>query len=633
MAEAAPLWHRLSYTRLRDMLRGRFDGSLDWRRPIADSGLPRELASVVIDTVLATHLWRREKIDVAQDLVSHFREGLAAGQSAEQLARSFGNPRQSARLIRRAKRRCRPWSWKLVRGLELALAILVVGYFLLSLRMLFDRPSVNTDYLAILNREATTVPETERAWPLYRDALLAMGVRFYATENVPLPLAVVGDAAPGDESALESASFLREHASSIESIRQAASRRGLGYVTTSTDYATMSSKDRQLYGVPANASPPEPRIASAGKYRYPVVALFPSINALRCSARILAQGARHSVSEGDAHRTLADVIALFGISEQVQETPSPLGVFSADEIQSSAIRLIHDVLVTRPDLWTNDQLAQLAHRAAVSRIDWRRGIQGDRANFYDIVQRIFTDDGNGNGRLALRVTDEQNLFDFLISISGRWHGQVSTLSDNRLAGWVMPAANMVVASRQQTVALYNQLTDETLEKLETPLWEQPDSPRTSERIRALENEHLAEFRYMLVFELINRFYDSWQCAVARSDGVHDGLFVGIALELYHREHGKWPSSLAELSPRWLPQVPVDRINGTPLGYRIVDGRPLVYSLGVDSDDDSGRLPADCNGAASAYRVQPAYTVAHPTDYIRSYHDGDWVIWSAVKEGQ
>ncbi len=630
MAEAASLWHRLSCTRLGDLLHGRFDGSLDWRRPISDSGLPHELAAVVTDTVLATHLWRREKTDVARELVAHYQDGLAAGRTAEELVRSFGDPRQSARLIRRAKRRCRPLAWKVGRGAEIALVVLVVGYLLMGLRMLLDRPSISTDYLAILNQQAAAVPEAERAWPLYRDSLMTMGVKFSSAEDVPNPAVAIGEAAPGDESLFESASFLQDHASSIETIRRAANRRRLGYVTSSTDYANMSSKDRQLYGLPAEASRPELGTSPAGKYRYLVSSLFPCINTLQCSARILANDARHAVSEGDAERALADVFALFGISEHVQETPCLLGVLSADEIQSQAVRVIRDVLAHRPDLWTYDQLSELAHRAAAAQIRWPRGLQGERASFYDIVQRIFTDDGHGDGRLVLRVTEDANLFDFLISITPQSQGQISTLSDNRLAALVMPAANLVAASRRETTDLYDRLTDDVLSKLDTPLWEPINSPSTNEEILALENEPLGEFRYLLVRQLIDRYYDSWRYNVARSDGVRDGLFVGIALELYHREHGTWPNSLAELSPRWLPKVPVDRINGTPLGYRIVDDRPLVYSRGVDADDDLGRLPAACEGDASTYRVgEPRGIPAKTTDFVRGWHDGDWVIWSTV----
>ena len=67
------------------------------------------------------------------------------------------------------------------------------------------------------------------------------------------------------------------------------------------------------------------------------------------------------------------------------------------------------------------------------------------------------------------------------------------------------------------------------------------------------------------------------------------------LELYHREHGKWPESFGELSPKYLPSLPADPITGKPLHYKIVNDRPIVYSVGIDGDDDGGRLAKNKDG--------------------------------------
>ncbi len=82
-------WHRLRYTRLRDALRGRLDSSLDWEGVIAIAGLPSELAGAVREVVSRTRLWRREKVDVAAELVAHFQDGLEAGRTPTDLVQSF----------------------------------------------------------------------------------------------------------------------------------------------------------------------------------------------------------------------------------------------------------------------------------------------------------------------------------------------------------------------------------------------------------------------------------------------------------------------------------------------------------------------------------------------------------------
>jgi hypothetical protein len=77
-----------------------------------------------------------------------------------------------------------------------------------------------------------------------------------------------------------------------------------------------------------------------------------------------------------------------------------------------------------------------------------------------------------------------------------------------------------------------------------------------------------------------------------------------------------------LTPTLLPEVPVDRITGGPLIYKLVDGRPLVYSVGADRDDDGGRVTKDRNG-----NEEPFFAVEWDnTDPA----DGDWVIYGLME---
>ena len=65
------------------------------------------------------------------------------------------------------------------------------------------------------------------------------------------------------------------------------------------------------------------------------------------------------------------------------------------------------------------------------------------------------------------------------------------------------------------------------------------------------------------------------------------LQLAIALALYHREKGQYPEKLNELSPRFLPTIPLDLFSGkdviyarTAMGYRL-------YSVGPNGKDDGG----------------------------------------------
>ncbi|MCF6313293.1 MAG: hypothetical protein L3J39_12660 [Verrucomicrobiales bacterium] len=69
--------------------------------------------------------------------------------------------------------------------------------------------------------------------------------------------------------------------------------------------------------------------------------------------------------------------------------------------------------------------------------------------------------------------------------------------------------------------------------------------------------------------------------------------IAIALELYHRQHGNYPTTLAPLTPTYLDTIPNDLITDKPLHYRIkADGTPIIYSVGLNQIDEGGLLKED-----------------------------------------
>jgi hypothetical protein len=65
--------------------------------------------------------------------------------------------------------------------------------------------------------------------------------------------------------------------------------------------------------------------------------------------------------------------------------------------------------------------------------------------------------------------------------------------------------------------------------------------------------------------------------------------VMLALERYRMAQGRWPESLAELVPAYLPKVPLDPYDAAPLRYRKLDDGCVVYSIGTDKRDQGGDI--------------------------------------------
>lgn len=77
--------------------------------------------------------------------------------------------------------------------------------------------------------------------------------------------------------------------------------------------------------------------------------------------------------------------------------------------------------------------------------------------------------------------------------------------------------------------------------------------------------------------------NTWDILTARLLGEE----VLAALELYRMERGAYPVALADLVPLYLTESPLDPFADGPLRYSAVDETVLLYSVGLDGDDDGG----------------------------------------------
>jgi hypothetical protein len=63
----------------------------------------------------------------------------------------------------------------------------------------------------------------------------------------------------------------------------------------------------------------------------------------------------------------------------------------------------------------------------------------------------------------------------------------------------------------------------------------------------------------------------------------------VALRRYEIVHRQLPATLADAAGQTsLKSVPIDPYSGKPLRFALLDGKPIVYSLGKDLKDDGGR---------------------------------------------
>ncbi|MEX2212729.1 MAG: hypothetical protein WD768_01290 [Phycisphaeraceae bacterium] len=80
-------------------------------------------------------------------------------------------------------------------------------------------------------------------------------------------------------------------------------------------------------------------------------------------------------------------------------------------------------------------------------------------------------------------------------------------------------------------------------------------------------------------------------SIARGEEIarmnRDLTHITLALAAFRADRGDYPAALAELSPEYLAQVPLDRFTDMPLRYARGTNGFLLYSVGMNQRDDGG----------------------------------------------
>lgn len=585
---------RVYFTPLRDMVRRSLSARLDARREISLAMLPSPLDAIIWHVVRHTRLWREEQVDVARELIAHFLDGLAAGRTAEQLVVDFGNVRAAARLIRKAKIRSRPLWWQALRvgwrSMQGILVASIVGYALWSLRFYTGHPVVAHNYWNDVNA-ARRATEADRAWPIYREAIAKMvglpGV-YYSWQHVR----------PGDADWDDFVSHIDLNQPSIELARVAARKPRLGAYLNEAAQAS-------------------DWISLGADYVVRLEALH----------RFLLADARVAAVEGQADRAWEDIAATISMARQLQQPKSLLvEQLTSSQIFRSVLSITSGILAQYPDLFTESQLRDLAHAIAACDIassPFDSGTAG--LQFLDFLQHAYTDDGSGDGRITpegVRLLGGQARTMEVVQLTGALQERAPNDANAALAAdLLIPGVALAIGSRRENREMYCSLLEQAARAHQGPAWtwDPRECYAVDNRLVRLRASSIDHMRYMpvLVFSpIVDASYEARELEIQ----LRDAAQVAIGLTIWRMRSGAWPESLDQLVPAMLPAVPPDRMDGQPLRYRVQDGQPLIYSVGMDRIDDGGR-----ESALSYHTISPLSS-ERLAQMQTAQNKGDWILW-------
>jgi hypothetical protein len=311
------------------------------------------------------------------------------------------------------------------------------------------------------------------------------------------------------------------------------------------------------------------------------------------------------MAEGDRAMFIRDVDAALALADLIRDDiPILITDLVSFSLFGQTLAMIDGTLAGHPEFLTEADLKRLAHCVAgySGGGTIRCRLSGSRVAQHDLYQRIYTDDGRGDGRITAQGLQTVNEFQALRAGNADWAAA--------------PLFTVLIASRSEMTHVTDELFDRLESEIGQPYWQRTNATVYDE-VAQLSRSSFDRIRYAPILIEFSAVLHS-ASAGERITQQRDVTLTALALELYHRRHGSWPKALTELVPDLLPAVPPDRFTGGPLRYRVVSGRPLLYSVGPDKKDDGGK-PIEAKVADSI-----RFDLAEPAE--TKIPDGDWILW-------
>ena len=563
-----------------------------------NTDLPQNIRNLIAQVAKKTKLRKAERADVQRELTSHFQEALASGKSADDVVRAYGDAHACAKNLRIAVIAKRSpidrafgltfmWSAR-------AVGAFVLLYAVVAISMSFNTPKVSFDPVKRY-RESLPVAKSpdQVAWPAYRDALVKMGMGRDDPKRESAGVEAASDSLPGSENWNAATAWLTANRAQIDAFCKATKRPVFGFpvgVAVSDDDAALFGKNSQSNSI-SNAAIDNSDVDKLVTSEFPSFGmLLPQLASLRDAAKIIAIDMMMAVEKADGERATRDAEAIIALSIHAQEGRILIGDLVGMSIRSIVVNRILMALEWKPNTFTDSQLKRLQNALrSVPRALERPDFTYERLMFEDIVQRLYTDDGHGDGRFAPQWK-QLRLISALESVSAGNHGkkQGATTQFTLLASWLsQPFAFYAIAGRKEALDHY----DASMKRLAS----QPnDSLNDAVTASAIADEKFVEsmtahgarfFLEGILMPALGKVEFNFQIDRAN----RDACVISIAAELYHRANEKWPASAKDLAPLCNGDAPRDSWNGKSILMETDANGFRMWSVGRDGVDDRGNL--------------------------------------------
>ena len=497
-----------------------------------------------IDTIIRKMRYRRKvRAEVSQELADHFADALKDckdEQGRQQLAREmigeFGDAKLLGILLRRAKKRCRTMRQMITARSLQVIGVLFLFCLLRTGYLMVGRPVIMTDYTKWMNEQVCRGrDESLNARKLYEKASSMM------SDELPPLVEEVYKYSKGQ-------TIDDEHWAAIEKLLEKESEAiSIFREGTAKPYYWSEYKAPDEY-------------LKKGDFTGGVIASsMPQLtNYKKIARRMGILQITLDIHKGDIEQATDDCIALYNCSQHLSDQGLVIEQLVGSAIEGLAMGKIYDLLgeggLSGNMITKLLQTVEKAYIENISPMDWSL----EKAFWYDMIQRSFTDDGQGGGRALMKGT--------IIATSDR-----GDFVRGFFTGF--PDRSEVVSMIDKTFEEYAKLCMQT-----------PWHLRNSDELKLEDKLCDVGFMTKISIEGVEKAVEiSWRVRAGQA-----GLVATLGVLRFEKETGWLPESLSELKEKgYLKKIPTDPYSGQPLAYRQTEEGFIIYSVGVNYIDDGG----------------------------------------------
>ncbi len=299
-------------------------------------------------------------------------------------------------------------------------------------------------------------------------------------------------------------------------------------------------------------------------YRKGAAIMLPHLASLRSCARMLAARADIQVEKGAADNALKDCLTGLKISNSLSEEPiliTGLVRIAIDNVILDRVEEIMRKREARPE--TYRLLIKEVMRERNDKMIYQ-GLLGERVVFgLTAFSRL---------RAGVKDKESANTLTDLLELSGRSGDEVpESFEKDPETFW------------EENELAYLKTTAVLVSSSKKPYWEIRDNLAQVERdVAVLPNEKSALVK-LLIPAVFKTFLNE-----ARIDARLGEAEIALAGHLYKTKKKNYPVFLKELSPAYLPELPLDPFTGKGYVYRKTSKGFKIYSLGENLKDDGGK---------------------------------------------